>query len=44
VSALSGYVEGGGTRYVFVVLCNGPAMRHARKLQDLVVGALSGGA
>ncbi|MHC4847024.1 MAG: D-alanyl-D-alanine carboxypeptidase/D-alanyl-D-alanine endopeptidase [Planctomycetota bacterium] len=41
VSSLSGYVESAGKRYVFVVLCNGAATRHARKLQDLVVKALS---
>ncbi|MHC4940896.1 MAG: D-alanyl-D-alanine carboxypeptidase/D-alanyl-D-alanine endopeptidase [Planctomycetota bacterium] len=38
VSSLSGYVD---RRYIFVVLCNGKATRHARKLQDLIIRALA---
>jgi len=42
VSCLSGYVEGvRGNRYVFVVLANGRSVRHARKLQDLIVQTLA---
>ena len=42
VSSLSGYIQGAEKRYVFVILCNGTATRHARRLQDLVVRALAG--
>jgi len=42
VSTLSGYVEGArGNRYVFVVLANGKSVRHARRLQDLIVQTLA---
>jgi D-alanyl-D-alanine carboxypeptidase/D-alanyl-D-alanine-endopeptidase (penicillin-binding protein 4) len=41
VSALSGYVRAGERRYTFVILCNGRATARARRVQDLLVRALS---